>query len=131
MQFAAVAQVLLRRWWIFTLLAAIGLGQAYLSSSDAPHRYESFVTLQLNPSAKSGLLAYSGDPNGRYGSDITTLAASYAEVLRSRAFGQVVVQQLGLDASPEAIAGSVTARLIPNTNILRLMVTWDNSQEAK
>src|SRR5438067_13882218 len=122
MQFASVAQVLLRRWWVFLLFAAIGLGQAYLTSTDTPHRYESFVTLQLNPSAKGGLLQYTGDPNGRYGSDITTLAASYGEVLRSRAFGQVVVDQLGLGTTPEAIAGSVTSRLIPNTNIMRLAV---------
>src|SRR5437870_3174685 len=114
MQFAALAQTLLRRWWVFALFAAIGLGQAYLSSSDPPREYESTATLQLNPAAKSGLLLYSSD-SGQYVGDISTLASSYAEVLRSRAFGQVVVDQMHLNTTPEAIAGSITARLIPNT----------------
>ncbi len=131
MQFAALAQVLIRRWYIFLIGAILGLGQAYLTSTDAPQRFESFVTLQLNPAARGGLLEYTDDPTGRSGNNINTLAASYAEVLRSRTFGQLVVDQLGLSVPPEAVANSITARLTPNTNIMRLAVTWDNPQDAR
>src|SRR5215210_1986096 len=101
MQFLTFAQVVLRRWWLLPILAALGLAGAYAWSSTAPRRYESTVSLQLNPAARSSLLPFGGDLRGEPG-DFTVLAASYAEVLRSRSFGQIVAQQLNLPYSPEA-----------------------------
>jgi Mrp family chromosome partitioning ATPase len=52
-------------------------------------------------------------------------------VLRSRAFGEIVVRQLNLTVSPESIAQSITTQLVPNTNIFRLTLTWDNPTDAE
>lgn len=130
MGFLAFAQVVLRRWWLLPLLAVLGLGLAYAWSVNSPKQYESVVTLQLNPAARSAFLPYTGDARGDP-NPVSTLAASYAEVLRSRRFGQLLVQRLNLMTTPEAIARATNARLIPNTNILRLSVSWDNPWEAQ
>ncbi len=122
----AFAQMLLRRWWALVLLGLAGTAAAGLISYTQPRRYQSTVTLQLNPSAQSAFLPYTGEA-----SPVTTLAASYREVLRSRAFGEVVVQRLQLPVEPEAIASAIKADLVPNTNILRLTVQWDHPDDAQ
>src|SRR5947209_12958679 len=89
------------------------------------------ISLQLSPGAKGAFLPYLPDPaSTSSASPVVLLAASYREVLRSRTFGEVVVQQLKLKVSPEAIAGAINTQLIPNTNILRLSVTWETPADA-
>jgi non-specific protein-tyrosine kinase len=126
------AQVLLRRWWLLLLCGAIGVGVAYSIASSAPSRYTSTVSLQLNPAGRSPFLPYASPDSTSIGlSPVTGLAASYREVLRSRAFGEVVVQQLHLSLPPELIGYAVSTQLVPNTNILRLNVVWDNPSDAQ
>jgi non-specific protein-tyrosine kinase len=129
MELILVAQSVLRRWWLVVGLALAGLVVAVLWSSGTQRRYESTVTLQLNPSARSALLPYGTESGGS--SAASSLAASYAEVLRSRAFGEIVVRELGLSIPPEAVSGAISAKLTPNTNIFRLSVLWDNPTDAQ
>src|SRR5215212_5276662 len=95
----------LRHWRLFVLLGAIGTALAYVASVTTPVQYQSTVTLQLNPAATSALLPYGS--GGQETNPVSAMAASYAEVLRSRAFGDVVVRQLDLPIAPEAIAASI------------------------
>jgi non-specific protein-tyrosine kinase len=126
------AQVLLRRWWLLVILGAAGVGLAYYVATSAPPRYVSTVSLQLNPAGRSPFLPYASSDSTNTGtSPVTGLAASYREVLRSRAFGELVVQQLQLSIASEWIGSAVTTQLIPNTNILRLIVVWDNPTDAQ
>jgi non-specific protein-tyrosine kinase len=127
----AFAQLVLRRWWLFLLFSAAGLGIAYSIATSAPPRYVSTVSLQLNPAGKSPFLPYASEGTGTDISPVTVLASSYREVLRSRAFGEVVVQQLQIPIAPESIGWSVSSNLVPNTNILRLNVVWDNPSDAR
>jgi non-specific protein-tyrosine kinase len=88
----------------------------------------------LNPAAKSAFLPYlTADQEGATipAGAVTAMAASYRELLKSRTFGQVVVQQLKLKVPAESIAYSINTTLVPNTNILRLGVTWDNPGDAQ
>ncbi len=128
-----LAESILRCWWLLVLLGALGMGVSYASYASAPKHYQSMVSLQLNPTARSGFLPYGATlSDADYPSTtLTSLAASYREVLRSRAFGQIVVDHLQLPLSPEAVAAAINAQLIPNTNILRLTVTWDNPWDAQ
>lgn len=128
-----LAEALLRRWWLLVLLGAGGMAVAYASYASAPQRYQSIVSLQLNPAARSGFLPYGANPSETDfpSASLASLAASYREVLRSRAFGDVVVQRLKLALSPDAVAGAINAQLVPNTNILRLTITWDNPADAQ
>ncbi len=131
MSLITFAQLLLRRWWLLLGLAAVGAASAYFLQTHFPARYQSSISLQLNPAAKSAFLPYLADPtSANSASPVVLLAASYREVLRSRTFGEVVVQQLKLKVSPDAIAGAVNTQLVPNTNILRLSVIWDNPADA-
>ncbi|MBV9133573.1 MAG: hypothetical protein JO318_12800, partial [Chloroflexi bacterium] len=125
------AQTLLRRWWIVLLCAAGGLAVSYWLAIGTPPRYQSTVSLQLNPAGRSPFLPYSSTGLDPSISPVMATAASYREVLRSRAFGELLVQQLQLPTSPEAVAGSIDTQLVPNTNILHLNVTWDNPSDAQ
>jgi non-specific protein-tyrosine kinase len=125
------SQMLLRRWWLVLILSLAGVAVAYYFETTTPTRYQSTVSLQLNPAANSSFLPYSADSGVSPSSPVLAQAASYQEVLRSRAFGSVVVQQLGLNLPPEAIGNAITTQLVPNTNILHLSVTWDNPGDAQ
>jgi len=131
MEFLAFGQAVLRRWWLLALFVTAGIVVAYVVTNATPKQYQSTVTLQLNPAAKSSLLPYGSDSSYENSTSLTMLAASYGEVLRSRAFGEAVVQKLNLPVTPEALAGAVSSKLTPNTNILRLTVTWDNPRDAQ
>lgn len=101
---------------------------ASMLTAFAHPRYQSTVSLQLNPAATSAFLPYgSGSPT----SPVEGLAASYVEVLKSRAFAQTVVQNLNLTIPASAVASSISVVLVPNTNILRLTVSWDDPQDAQ
>ena len=125
------AQLLLRRWWLLVLFSVAGLGVAYEVAAHAPPRYLSTVSLQLNPSGRSPFLPYASDDTTIGVSPVTGVAASYREVLKSRAFGEVVVNQLQLTVPPETIGSAVNTALVPNTNILKLNVVWDNPSDAQ
>jgi polysaccharide biosynthesis transport protein len=125
------AQLLLRRWWLFVLFGVAGLGISYYIATSTPPRYISSVSLQLNASGKSPFLPYASQGISTDTSPVVALAASYREVLRSRAFGEVVVQQLQLSIPPDAVGGAVNTFLVPNTNILRMNVVWDNPSDAQ
>jgi Mrp family chromosome partitioning ATPase/capsular polysaccharide biosynthesis protein len=84
--------------------------------------------LQLNPAARSAFLPYGSESST---TSEAQLAASYGEVLRSRSFGEVVVNRLQLSASPEAVASSISTELVRNTNIMRLSLKSDNPAEAQ
>jgi non-specific protein-tyrosine kinase len=134
MSVISFTQLLLRRWWLTVGLAVGGAVLGLAIQTHVPARYESSISLQLNPAAKSAFLPYltsdSGDTSVPTGA-VAAMAASYRELLRSRTFGQVVVQQLKLKLPPEAIAGAINTALVPNTNILRLSVVWDNPTDAQ
>ena len=131
MNLITFAQLLLRRWWLILGLAAVGAVSAYYVQTHIPARYQSSINLQLNPAAKSAFLPYLSDPtSASSASPVVLLAASYREVLRGRTFGEVVVQQLKLKVSPDAVASAINTQLLPNTNILRLSVIWDTPADA-
>src|SRR5579871_2111885 len=123
------ALVVYHRRWLVLVLGIIGISGAMYWSIATRRDYESTVTLQLNPASTNALLPYAADANGA--ATITSLAATYSELLRSQSFAHVVVDQLNLSLPPGAIAASISARLTPNTDILRITVTWGNPLDAK
>jgi capsular exopolysaccharide synthesis family protein len=126
------AQTLLRRWWLLVLFSAAGLVVGYYSATSTSPHYISTVSLQLNPSGRSPFLPYASPDNTSTGvSPVTGLSASYREVLKSRAFGELVVKQLQLSIAPESIGYAISTALVPNTNIMKLNVVWDNPSDAE
>ena len=130
MRIIRLAEISVRRWWLLCVFVVLGLGVAQAWRTNVRESYESIVTLQLNPAGRSAFLPYSGDQRGEP-ANMVALVASYAEVLHSRAFGELVVERLASTDSPERISGAIATRLVPNTNILRLVVSWDNPQDAQ
>src|SRR5262245_16770856 len=131
MELKTVLQALARHWWLVVLAAAAGILCGYYVAITVPPRYQSTVSLQLNPAARSSFLPYLVDTSAAATNPVIGMAASYREVLRSRTFGELLVQQLRLNAPPQTIANAIGAQLVPNTNILRLSFTWDNAYDAE
>src|SRR5215471_6616441 len=132
MNLGSAMQAVLRRWWLVLLFGLAGLPAAYYLSSLAPPKYQSAVSLQLNPAATSAFLPYlPNTTNAPLTNPVAQMAASYHEILRSRTFSDVVVSQLGLKVSSDTVARSIDTLLVPNTNILRLTVTWDNPRDSE
>jgi len=124
--------LVLRRWWLFVLFGLLGLGAGYLVMSATPRRYQSTISVQLNPAARSSFLRYDSTNGGASSvSPAVGLAASYIEVLKSRAFGNAVVQKLQIPVAPETITRGIDVKLVPNTNILRITMVWDQPQDAQ
>lgn len=122
-------QAFVRYWWLLVIVPLIGVAVAYHSSATARSQYQSVVTLQLNPAARSAFLPYGTGNTGS--NEISVLAASYGEVLRSRAFAETVIERLNLPLAPEILASSISTALAPNTNILRITVTSNHPADAQ
>jgi uncharacterized protein involved in exopolysaccharide biosynthesis len=86
MHYITLLSILLRRWWLIVGFAVLGVVAALAWNASIPRRYESSLTLQLNPAGRSALLPFGNDGASRSANDVVTLAASYAELLRSRTF---------------------------------------------
>src|ERR1044072_1748814 len=106
------AHLVVRRWLLFALCAIAGVAVAYSIGNSTPPRYVSTVSLQLNAARTSPVLPYAPEGLSTETSPVAALAASSREVLRSRAFGPVGVQQLQLPVPPEAIGGAVSTALV-------------------
>jgi non-specific protein-tyrosine kinase len=133
MNLLLILRAIMRRWWLVLLCAAAGVPLAYELKMMAPANYQSTVSLQLNPAATSAFLPYLPNTSTNpYASPVQTMASSYREMLRTRAFGDVLVKELGLaPAYAPLLASSINTQLIPNTNILRLSITWNNPRDAE
>ena len=82
------SQMLLRRWWLVLILSLAGIVVAYYLETTTPARYQSTVSLQLNPAANSSFLPYSADSGVSQSNQVLGQAASYQEVLRVAHLGR-------------------------------------------
>jgi len=97
MEVLALAQVVLRRWWLVVLLGVVGVTCAYLAVVVLPKRYQSSVSLQLNPAGKSALLPYTGSNSDQVApSAVATLAAVHVLKPDAVVFAEVVKRTLGI-----------------------------------
>src|ERR1700716_2739036 len=112
-----LTRMFVRYLWVLLLFGVVGAASGYAMASITPRHYQSTISLQLNPASTSAFLAYGGTTGASQEllsrNPLTALAATYSEVLRSRAFGEVVVQRVQLAVEPEAIARAIDASLIP------------------
>jgi uncharacterized protein involved in exopolysaccharide biosynthesis len=110
--------VLLRRWWVLAVGAALGVLLAVGAGSLAPSRYESSALLRISPP--------------RFGQAVAGNAAAVLALIDTRGVAAAVVRELGLDRpphnlSPRAFIDSALAvEGLPNTNLLRVRVRLPN-----
>jgi non-specific protein-tyrosine kinase len=133
MELLVYLRILRRRLFLLAAIVLAGTVSAVLFSLQQHPLFTTTTTLLLNPASPSelvlpGAAATSGTEQTP---TVDRLARSYAEYLRTRAFGTIVVERLGLAATPEDVALSTTAALVPGTNFFRVSVTWDTRLDAQ
>ena len=80
-----IAETLSRRWWLLLLFSLLGLGPAYVLDTYLPARYQSTVSLQLNPAARSSFLPYLADAD-YYSSQAQAIPLARTTIARARSF---------------------------------------------
>jgi receptor protein-tyrosine kinase len=105
-------------WWLVLSAALAAVALAGTLSWLATPTYTSSTGLFVSTSAST-------DTSAAYQGNLFSQqrVASYAELLTGVQLAGLVADELGLDMSPAALAGQVTAAVVPDTVILRVTVT--------
>lgn len=110
---------LFRRWaWLLLLAAFIGGSVSFISRSTATPLYRSEVKIAI------GSFLQSPNPDSgeiRLGQD---LAQTYAEIVRTHDLLQSTITALNLPLSPGGLRNTINTRIIPNTSLLVVAVTY-------
>ncbi|CCQ13665.1 Lipopolysaccharide biosynthesis protein [Rhodococcus sp. AW25M09] len=117
--------ILLERWWIVAVTLVIGIGAAIVATLVTPPQYTSNTQLFVSTTGgTSSTESYQGDQFSQQ------RATSYAQILTSEILGQRVSDALGLSLSGSAVAGRVTATVVPKTVLLDVSVTDSSADRA-
>ncbi|MFW5771677.1 MAG: polysaccharide biosynthesis tyrosine autokinase [Phototrophicaceae bacterium] len=110
---------LFRRWaWLLLLAAFIGGSISFITRSSATPEYRSEVKVAI------GSFLQSPNPDSgeiRLGQD---LAQTYAEIVRTHDLLQSTIDALNLPLSPGGLRSTITTRIVPNTSLLVIAVTY-------
>jgi|GEM_PF-1728603 len=102
--------------WLIILGAALAGGVNYYLASKAPPRYEANTTLMV------GQFIRQANPDQQEVGLSDRLAGYYLELLHRQPVLEGVKKELNLDKSNEALAGTVTARVVPGTAFIEIAV---------
>lgn len=115
----------LRKWWwlivVCTLCAAL---TSFIVSSILPPVYEARVLIVSNQSQNSGILDYSSLLGGQ------RMIETYREMLKTRPVLETVIANLALPYTPRELSKLVQVKIIPETQLLELMVEDNDPQRA-
>ena len=106
----------LRWWWLIVLCTALGGGAAYAGSAQMTPVYSASTTLLVRQAPAAGT------------SDYTSLLASerlartYSEMLTGKPVLEAVIAQLGLEESPNSMAGRISVELVRDTQLIQVTV---------
>jgi succinoglycan biosynthesis transport protein ExoP len=121
-----VLQALRNGWWLLVAGLLIGTVAAGLVTWQATPLYQSSTQLFVSTTGTDDTsTAYQGNLFSQQ------RVSSYVQLLTGERLAGRVVEQLGLDDTPAALAGSVTATTIPDTVLLDVTVTRPSATEAR
>lgn len=119
-------RLLLRNAVLLTVALALGAGLGYAYSFTKPPAYEASALGFVRGATGSGEAAAPGDTTqGQY-----SKAQFFLPLFGTRAVGESVADQLGLDTGPGGVAGSMYATLDPNAPIITVTATAGSPEQA-
>lgn len=123
-------RLLLRNLVLILLITVLGAAAGYGLSYTRPAQYSANALGYVG--AQSGATDENGQPVAQTGSmdDQYQRAQSYLPLFSTRAVGERIVEQTGLDVSPDVVAGSLQASLDPNAPIITVTATAGDPQSA-
>ena len=114
-----------QKWWWLLLLGVIVPGAlSYRLASQQPQLYQAKATLMVGGSI------WTANPNPNAVGISTMLAQSYAQLVKRQPVTRAVIDKLGLQTTPAALARQITARVQPQSQLLEIQVTDLNPQWA-
>lgn len=115
-----------RRWWWLLLLGVIiGGGAGYVFAQSKIPLYQSQTTLMI------GRFIQSANPNYNEAYTAQQLAQVYADLMQREPILQATITALGLDMGWSELQAKVSARPIPDTQLLAITVTDTDAQRAR
>lgn len=124
-----IIKLLLHRWWLFVLFAAIGGGASF---------YVSYYVLEPVYVANTSIFVNDKNlDNSEYGIAYdqilvnTQLIADYTELMKSRSIAKAVIDDLGLkDVSVDMIRGMISVSSRNGTRIIEISVKSNDPETA-
>ena len=115
-----------RRWWWLLLLGTLlAGGTGYLVSSYIPPVYETTTTLVV------GRITQSTNPSLSEVNTVLRLAQSYAQLATREPVLQATIDTLGLDTTWTDLRKQITAKSVPDTQLLEITVKNADPVQAK
>ncbi|MDO5645888.1 MAG: polysaccharide biosynthesis tyrosine autokinase [Dermabacter sp.] len=127
-------RLLLRNALLLIILTVVGFGAGYGYSYTKTPVYEatalgyvatSVTTDEAGNVVPTGANAPAGGEDSKYGT-----AQTFLPLFNTRAVGQSIVDQLGLDLSPDGVASGLTASIDPNAPIITVKARATTPQAA-
>ena len=125
MELQTVLTILVRRLWLVALCAAVATGAAFLVNGMLEPEYEAITMLAVNQLSSNGSLTSYDDLLAN-----ELLAKAYAETISSRSVLAEVITTLKLPTSPGELNSRITVVLVPQTQLLHLIVVDSDPQRA-
>lgn len=118
-------RMLLKRWWILALSAAVlgSAAYAYTNYYLVPI-YESYTTLYVGKNAESSGLAMNDLYLGSY------LLSDYREIAKSKQVAYEVIRELNLKTSAASLAGRINVAQKNDTRVIQISITDTNPKMA-
>lgn len=123
-------RLLLRNLFLLILGVALGAAAGFGFSFSKPEVYSASALGYVSASSQTDeagnpIQQASGNMQFQY-----SKAQSYLPLFNTRAVGQSIVDDLGLQSSPDTVAGSLQAKLDPNAPIITVTAFAGSAQEA-
>ncbi len=125
MELRQLLRTLRRRWKFTVAVFVLGLIGAGVITSTITPSYESQARVYVTSTTTGTIDAYN---LGVYSAQ---RVASYADLAKDPTVLQRVIKRVGLDITPDELAGRVTVTAVPNTVILQVAVTDEDPQVAR
>ena len=124
MELKHYVQAVLKWWWLVVLSTLVATVFSYWGTTQMPRLYRTDTTMMV------GRFIESNDPSS---SDIYTsqqLATSYVQLIKRQPVLQGVIDALGLNTTPAALGGQVSASVIPQTQLIQISVVDTSPERA-
>jgi capsular exopolysaccharide synthesis family protein len=115
--------LLKRLWWLPIILAVIFSIPAYVLTPNPTVRYRAVTTVFLSQGTTD-----LPDPSAI--SMAQRVATTYQQLMTSQTVLAEVVQNLGLNTSPDALRGQIGFELVSGTNLMQVAAIANNPDEA-
>ncbi|MBC8449565.1 MAG: polysaccharide biosynthesis tyrosine autokinase [Chloroflexi bacterium] len=118
-------KIIKKRFWLIVLLMVVSASSAAYYGRQQVPLYSTTATLLLNPAAPSAVLPYQTTQ------PVQSLANTYSELMRTRSFASLVVQEMESPMSEGEILGALSTRYVPDTQFYKISATHADPQKAQ